>query len=60
MSKVKRKGKVKIKDHSYTFDINFSTGHTDYSGYGYHDNKNRKASRRNRKIEEKRARLYGE
>ena len=62
MSKIKRKGTIKVGNKTHTFDLSFSlnTSHTNYSGYGYHDDKERKANRRNRKMEEKRAKLYGE
>ena len=42
---------------SYELDVFASKGHPEYSGYGYHESKNRKAERRNRKMQEKRARL---
>jgi hypothetical protein len=60
--KIKRQGKINIGNKTHTFDMSFTihSSHTDYSGYGFHDDKNRKATRRNRKLEEKRAKLYGE
>ncbi len=34
------------------------TGHQSYSGFGAHESKSRKADRRERKLEEKRAKFY--
>ena len=55
----KQKNKVSLngKTMSYELDVFASKGHTEYSGYGYHESKNRKAERRNRQMQEKRARL---
>ena len=56
--KIKRKGTINMNGKSHTFDLSFqmNTSHTDYSGYGYHEDKQRKAKRRDRKMEERRAR----
>ncbi len=37
-----------------------NTGHNNYSGFGAHESKRRKAERRDRKMEEKRAKFYRE
>jgi len=56
--KIKRNGTIKMNGKSHTFDLSFvmNNSHTDYSGFGYHEDKQRKAQRRDRKMEERRAR----
>jgi hypothetical protein len=59
MKRIKQKNKVSFNGKTVTseLDVFASKGHTDYSGYGYHEDKTRKAERRSRKMQEKRARL---
>ena len=56
MAKFKKNRTIKYGNKTHTFEVGLSlnTSHTDYSGYGVHENKIRKAERRNRKLEEKR------
>ncbi len=49
--------KIKLGDStkSISIDVFGGSGHIDYSGFGYHEDKNKKSERRKRKQEEKRA-----
>jgi hypothetical protein len=60
--KAKTKIRLTLGNKTRTEEVNLfpPTGHNSYSGFGAHEDKERKAERRNRKIEEKRMRLYGD
>ena len=60
--KAVRKSKIKMGNKTIITETNMfqPCGHIDYTGFGYHTEKNRKAERRTRKIEENRARFYGD
>jgi hypothetical protein len=57
--KATHKTKFKMNGETTIIETNLfgSTGHITYTGFGIHEDKCRKADRRNRKIEEKRAKL---
>ena len=59
--KAVHRNKLTLNGKSKTIETNMfqPSGHMDYSGFGYHEDKNRKAARRDRKMEENRARFYG-
>jgi|688.fasta_scaffold38063_13 hypothetical protein len=54
MAKATQKSKIKLGKHSKIVEVPLfgASGHIDYSGYGAHQ-KDRRADRRNRKIEER-------
>jgi len=56
MAKAKRTNKIRIGNKVMQFetDLFSPSGHTTYSGYGYHNDKNRSAERRAHKMEAKR------
>ena len=57
MAKAKRKNTIRVGNRVVSYETNMfaPSGHTVYSGFGCHQDKQRKAERRNRKMEEKRA-----
>lgn len=58
MAKAKRKGSVTLRGRTINFETTMSSGgHVDYSGFGVHSDKRKRNDRRNRKLEEKRARF---
>ena len=57
MAKAQRKGSVTLGGRTIKFETNmFGGSHVDYSGFGVHGDKRKRAERRDRKMEEKRAR----
>lgn len=59
MAKAKRKNTIRMGDKKVSYETSLfaPSGHTIYSGFGCHQDKQRKAARRERKMEEKRAKL---
>jgi len=58
----KIKKKIHLNGKTSEFEVNRfpATGHQSYSGFGAHIDKYKTSEKRNRRLEEQRARFYGE